>query len=152
MEVENQHWRLSCDLCTCTMTCVRLHSCTRAPTHTHTPYTDTKEQNTLREPGMVTHTCNLRTWEVEIGRSWVQSCPQLHSEFKASLGYLKPCLKTKQHQIDKQTEEFSQCLEIINCPNDNEVSMFYMSKEVFFMQKQQNYVGDYWGRKPKRTF
>lgn len=35
--------------------------------------------------------------EMEAGES-VQSHPQLHSEFKASLGYIRSCLKTKQQK------------------------------------------------------
>lgn len=37
---------------------------------------------------------NPSTGEVEAGRSGVQDQPQPHSEFKASLAYMRPCLKT----------------------------------------------------------
>lgn len=37
------------------------------------------------------HACNLSTLEVEAEKSEVQDHPQLHSEFKASLGYMKSC-------------------------------------------------------------
>ena len=33
---------------------------------------------------------NPTTWQVEAGGSEVQGHPQLHSKFKASLGYMKP--------------------------------------------------------------
>ena len=39
---------------------------------------------------MVAHTCNLGTQEVEAGGLQNQSHPQLHSEFKDSLGCLGP--------------------------------------------------------------
>lgn len=32
---------------------------------------------------------------MEAGRSELQSYPQLHSEFKASLGYMRSCLREK---------------------------------------------------------
>lgn len=37
---------------------------------------------------MVTHACDPSTQEMEAGISGVRGYPQLHSEFKASLGYL----------------------------------------------------------------
>lgn len=37
------------------------------------------------------HACNLSTLEVEAEKSEVQDHPQLHSEFKASLGYMRSC-------------------------------------------------------------
>lgn len=44
--------------------------------------------------GMVAHVCHPSTWEAEVGESLqVQGQPGLHSEFKASLTYIKrPCL------------------------------------------------------------
>lgn len=44
---------------------------------------------------MVVHVCNPGTQEVDARESGVQSQPQLHSNFMASLGYSRPCLKTK---------------------------------------------------------
>ena len=44
---------------------------------------------------MVAHICKAITLEVEAERSGeVQSQPQLPSEFNASEGYMRPCLKT----------------------------------------------------------
>jgi hypothetical protein len=40
------------------------------------------------------HICEPSTWEVEAGGSEVRGYPQLHSEFEASLGYIRACLKT----------------------------------------------------------
>lgn len=43
---------------------------------------------------MVTHTCDpSTTQEAEAGKSEVQHHPRLHSEFKASLGCVRPCVK-----------------------------------------------------------
>lgn len=38
-------------------------------------------------------TCNFSTWEVEAGESIVQDHSQLHSNFEASLGYVRPFSK-----------------------------------------------------------
>ena len=43
------------------------------------------------EPSEV-HTCNPSIREVDTGGSEVQGHSQLHSEFKVSLGYMKPCI------------------------------------------------------------
>ena len=43
------------------------------------------------EPSGV-HTCNRSIRDVDIGGSGVQGHSQLHSEFKVSLGYMKPCI------------------------------------------------------------
>lgn len=48
-----------------------------------------------REPGMVVHTQNPTTEEVEVGGSKIQGHSWLHSKFKASLGY-KRLPKSKQ--------------------------------------------------------
>ena len=40
------------------------------------------------------HICKPSTWEVEAGGSEVRGHPQLHSEFEASLGYIRASLKT----------------------------------------------------------
>jgi hypothetical protein len=48
------------------------------------------------KPGMLAHTSSASTWETEMeaqGQFW------LHSKLGASLGYKRPCLKTKQGQI-----------------------------------------------------
>ena len=42
--------------------------------------------------GLVTHAYNPSTQEMEAGGSEVQSPPQLHSKFEASLGYMRPRL------------------------------------------------------------
>lgn len=39
--------------------------------------------------------CNPSTAEVEAGGSNAQGFPQLHIEFKAILGYLRPCCKNR---------------------------------------------------------
>lgn len=44
---------------------------------------------------MLAHTNKPRTQEAEAGRSGVKSCPWLHREFEASLGYMRACFKTK---------------------------------------------------------
>lgn len=41
---------------------------------------------------MVTHACDPGTWEVEAGGSGAQDLLHIHMQFKASLGYIKPCL------------------------------------------------------------
>lgn len=42
---------------------------------------------------MVAHTCNPITGEVEARKSGVQGHPEILNKFKASLGYLRLCLK-----------------------------------------------------------
>lgn len=50
-------------------------------------------------PGMVAHTCNLRNWEAETGRSWIWAQSELHSKFNVDLHYIsKPCLKKKRKE------------------------------------------------------
>ena len=39
----------------------------------------------MAEPGMVVHTCDPSTWEVEAGGSGIQDLFELYSEFKSSL-------------------------------------------------------------------
>ena len=51
-------------------------------------------------PGMVEHSCQPSTQEMEAGGSIAQGQPGLHSKFKASLGCLRPGLET-----NEQTEE-----------------------------------------------
>lgn len=43
----------------------------------------------------MSHTCNPTVLEVEAGMSEVQDFPELPMQFKGSLGYTRPCLKTK---------------------------------------------------------
>lgn len=47
---------------------------------------------------MVTHACHPNTWEVEAGGSGVEGHSQLSNEFEASLGSMRPCLKTDRQQ------------------------------------------------------
>lgn len=42
---------------------------------------------------MVTPACYPSPWEAEAGRSAVQGQPPIHSAFKATLGYVRHCLK-----------------------------------------------------------
>ena len=44
--------------------------------------------------GVVVHTCNPRTWEVETRGSGIQNYT---SKCGVNLGYIGPCLKTKQN-------------------------------------------------------
>lgn len=42
---------------------------------------------------MVMQACNHSAWMIDTGGSGVQGHSQQHSKFKASLGYIRPCLK-----------------------------------------------------------
>lgn len=56
------------------------------------------------QPSMVAHVCYLSTQEVEVGVSKILGHPQLHSEFKASLGYMRSCnrkIKRKKKREEK---------------------------------------------------
>lgn len=53
---------------------------------------DIKLQNAL---GMVAHTYNLGTWEVEAEESGIQCLPRLHGEFVSSLDNARLSLKKK---------------------------------------------------------
>lgn len=53
------------------------------------------------ELGMVAHMCDSTIQEVEPGGLEGQSYPQLHINFQAHVGYVKPCLRTE--QTNKQT-------------------------------------------------
>jgi hypothetical protein len=44
----------------------------------------------------------LSTWEMEAGKPELQSYPQLHSELKASLGYMRSCLKEEKRKEKKK--------------------------------------------------
>lgn len=50
----------------------------------------------LLESGMVLHTFNLRIQELEVGGCKVQGHPQIHIQFKVSLGYIILCFRTEQ--------------------------------------------------------
>lgn len=52
---------------------------------------------------MVTHASNLSTWEVEAGRSGVQSHPQLYNRVHASLVYMRCCLKQQKGKGKEST-------------------------------------------------
>jgi hypothetical protein len=52
---------------------------------------------------IMSHTCNPSNWEVEAGGLGVLRYPWLHSEFTASLGYRRPCLK--QDKTNKQQQQ-----------------------------------------------
>jgi hypothetical protein len=55
---------------------------------------------TQGRPGMVVHTCNSSTQEVNTGESQVQIQPRLQNEFKASLDYtVRPCLNLSINKI-----------------------------------------------------
>lgn len=49
----------------------------------------------MRRPSVSVHVCNPFTGEVKAEGSKVQGKPQLHKEFKASMGCMRPCLKTE---------------------------------------------------------
>lgn len=53
---------------------------------------------------LVACACNPSSWELETRGSEVQVHSWLPSKFKASLGYMKPHLKTKQKKKMKQPE------------------------------------------------
>lgn len=46
----------------------------------------------LYKLGVVLYTCNPSTLELEVGESRVQGYPWLHSEWEASLDYMRLCL------------------------------------------------------------
>lgn len=51
---------------------------------------------------MVAQACKSSTGEVKAGRSRVQSCSHLHSEFEVDLGYLSPYLKSRYPDLRAQ--------------------------------------------------
>lgn len=53
-------------------------------------------KNTV-EPSVVVHTCNPSTSEVVAGRAGVRHQSELHSEFEASLDYMRPLPKQRTH-------------------------------------------------------
>lgn len=58
---------------------------------------------TQKTAGLVEHTCKACAQEVEVRASRVQVHPQLYSEFRASLGCIRACLKiqtSKQNTIE----------------------------------------------------
>lgn len=48
-----------------------------------------RPQLSTQKPGMAMHICNLSIWEVEARGSDIEGHAQLHSEFEASLSYMK---------------------------------------------------------------
>jgi hypothetical protein len=54
--------------------------------------------------GCGAHTCNFNVIEVQAGGSKVQDHAHLHSKFKASLGYMRSCLKKKKDQTQKNNK------------------------------------------------
>lgn len=53
-------------------------------------------------------TFNLSSLEAEAGESGIQSPPWLHSNFDASLGYMRPCLQKKKKIFRKEPFSSSQ--------------------------------------------
>ena len=51
------------------------------------------------------HTCNPSTWAVMTRRIRSQGYPQPHSKFKASLGYMSPCLSQKEKREETEGRE-----------------------------------------------
>lgn len=47
----------------------------------------------IRDTGMVAHTYNPKTWEVEAGRTGISGHSSLYSKFKVPWGYMSHCLK-----------------------------------------------------------
>lgn len=47
-------------------------------------------QSITHKLGRVMYTCDVSTWELEVGGSEVQDHPQLHREVKAILDYIIP--------------------------------------------------------------
>lgn len=58
---------------------------------------------------MVVLVCNLSTWELVAKGLRAQVYPQLHTEFEASLGYIRSCLKQNKtrHKACFDHEEWS---------------------------------------------
>lgn len=50
------------------------------------------------ETGCECSLCDLSTWQMEAGGSSVGGHPWLHSDPKANLGYMRPCLNSKQNK------------------------------------------------------
>lgn len=59
---------------------------------------------------MAVHACALCTWEVEAGGLGVQGYPWLCSNFAASLGYIRPCLKQRESKQDEYGSWETECL------------------------------------------
>lgn len=49
---------------------------------------------------VVVHTCDLSTWAVETKENQESRPPQPQNKFKASLGYVRPCLRRKGRKIE----------------------------------------------------
>lgn len=52
--------------------------------------------------GVMVHACYLSGWKVEVGESWVQGQPPLHTKFKLSMTYIRSCFKTPARMEIKQ--------------------------------------------------
>lgn len=59
------------------------------------PSTGKKKQNVQYKPGMVAHTCNPNSWEMEVGGLGVHGHPWLYIWFEISLGYINPLSQKK---------------------------------------------------------
>lgn len=58
-------------------------------------------------------------WEVEAEGSGVQGHPQLHSEFEASLGYIRSCLKKKKNTYKTKPRQKQKQSKTQNINNKN---------------------------------
>lgn len=67
------------------------------------------------KPGMVPQTCNPSIQEMETGGSAVSL---LHSEFEASVKYMRPCLQTKQTKREKTITKSLENLTAQEFPNN----------------------------------
>lgn len=56
----------------------------------------------IHKLGLMVHGCNPSTKELETGGLGVVHKPQLHSKFKASVGYMRPCLKKREGERKKK--------------------------------------------------
>jgi hypothetical protein len=54
--------------------------------------------------GAMAHACNPSLWEVEAGELWVQSHPQLHSNFEVSSGYIRSSQRKKTTNTHTHTQ------------------------------------------------
>lgn len=68
---------------------------------------ETKNSESLAEEsgkpgGRVLASFDPSTWEVDAGGERAQGHPRLQSEFKASLGYVKPCLNSNRQIKEPQ--------------------------------------------------
>lgn len=77
-------------------------------------------------------TFNLSSLEAEAGESGIQSPPWLHSNFNASLGYMKPCLKKKifrkEHFFSSQTGARKGCRMSLTSGGQKKLSLAFHLK------------------------